>query len=82
MATTAQALNSEVLFSPAKLPVKVTGMQAMAGKMWIPFIAMGFMIVVASFIVGLVNSGTAADYFTASKPKSAEGMTMQQRNGR
>jgi hypothetical protein len=42
-------------------------MQAMASKMWIPFIGMGFMIVVAAFVVGLVNSGTAADYFTASK---------------
>ena len=39
----------------------------MAGKMWIPFIGMGFMIVVIAFIVGLVNSATAADYFTASK---------------
>ena len=62
MATTVQALNNDVLFPPAKLPVNVTGMQAMAGKMWIPFIAMGFMIVVASFVVGLVNSATAADY--------------------
>lgn len=42
-------------------------MQAMASKMWIPFIAMGFMIVVISFGVGLVNSSTAADYYTASK---------------
>ena len=42
-------------------------MQAMASKMWIPFIAMGFMIVAISFIVGLVNSSTAADYYTASK---------------
>ena len=35
--------------------------------MWIPFLAMGFMIVVAAFVVGLANSGIAADYFTASK---------------
>jgi hypothetical protein len=39
----------------------------MAGKMWIPFIAMGFMIVVASLIIGLVTSSVAADYFAASK---------------
>ena len=66
MATIAQARN-EVVFSAGRLPIKVTGMQSMAGKMWIPFIGMGFMIVVISFIIGLVNSGVAADYFTASK---------------
>lgn len=42
-------------------------MQSMASKMWVPFIAMGFMIVVASFIMGLVTSASAADYFNASK---------------
>lgn len=57
----------DVVFSGAQLPVKVTGMQSMAGKMWLPFLAMGFMVVVAAFIVGLVNSGTAAGYFEASK---------------
>ena len=50
-----------------QLPVKVSGMQAMASKMWMPFIGMGFMIVVAAFIIGLVSSATIADYFTASK---------------
>ena len=50
-----------------QLPVKVSGMQAMASKMWMPFIGMGFMIVVAAFVIGLVSSATAADYFTASK---------------
>ena len=50
-----------------QLPVKVTGMQGMASKMWMPFIGMGFMIVVAAFIIGLVSSATIADYFTASK---------------
>ncbi len=50
-----------------RLPVKVTGMQAMASKMWMPLIGMGFMIVVAAFIIGLVSSATVADYFTASK---------------
>ena len=67
MATIAKAVGNEALFAAGRLPVKVTGMQAMASKMWIPFIAMGFMIVVASFIVGLVNSTVAADYFAFSK---------------
>ncbi len=67
MTATATTAPNEIAFSHEQLPVKVTGMQAMAGKMWMPFIAMGFMIVVAAFIVGLVNSATAADYFTASK---------------
>ena len=66
MATIARTRN-EVVFGRKHLPVNVTGMQSMAGKMWIPFIAMGFMIVAVSLIVGLVVSATAADYFTASK---------------
>ena len=44
MATMANASN-DVAYHHEELPVKATGMQAMAGKMWIPFIAMGFMIV-------------------------------------
>ena len=67
MATNVSTARNEAVFSASQLPVKVTGMQSMASKMWIPFIGMGFMIVVASFIMGLVNSATAADYFTASK---------------
>ena len=42
-------------------------MQAIASKMWIPFIAMGFMVIVAAFIIGLVVSGVASDYFGVSK---------------
>ena len=67
MASVPNTANADVLFTPERLPVKVTGMQAMASKMWIPFIGMGFMIVVASFIIGLVVSSSAADYFGASK---------------
>ncbi len=72
MATMATAGN-DIAYHSDELPVEATGMQAMAGKMWIPFIAMGFMIVAVSLIVGLVNSATAADYYTASKPESTEG---------
>jgi len=39
----------------------------MASKMWAPFFAMGFMIVMATFIYGLVNSSISADYFQISK---------------
>ncbi len=67
MAANATIVNSEVLFTSDKLPVKVTGMQAMAGKMWMPFIGMGFMIVVVAFIIGLFASSAAADYFSFSK---------------
>ena len=66
MATATQTIH-EVRYTPDQLPVKVTGMQDMASKMWIPFIAMGFMIVVASFIIGLFVSASAGDYFAASK---------------
>ena len=67
MATIARNTTQDVQFSDAQLPVKVTGMQAMANKMWIPFIAMGFMVVLAAFIVGLVNSGITSTYFESSK---------------
>ena len=67
MATNVSTAPNEIVFSPSQLPVEVTGMQAMASKMWIPFIAMGFMLVLAAFVVGIVNSGVASDYFTVSK---------------
>ena len=55
MATITQSSSQDIQFRAAQLPVQVTGMQAMASKMWAPFIAMGFMIVMAAFILGLVN---------------------------
>ncbi len=67
MAANATIVNSEVLFTSDKLPVEVTGMQAIASKMWMPFIGMGFMLVVVAFIIGLFVSGAAADYFSFSK---------------
>ncbi len=63
----ANRADSDIVFSSNQLPVGVTGMQAMAGGMWKPFIAMGFMVVVAAFVIGLINSGIASDYFGASK---------------
>ena len=66
MATTSVA-PSEMVVSHDVLPVKVTGMQSMASKMWAPFLAMGFIIVVTTFIIGIVNSSIAADYFIFSK---------------
>ena len=66
MATTPIAQN-EMIVSPDMLPVKVTGMQSMASRMWAPFLIMGFMIVAAAFIIGIVNSSIAADYFAFSK---------------
>lgn len=62
-----RVINEDVVFSPSRLPVKVTGMQSMASKMWAPFLVMGFMIVVVSFIIGIVNSGIASSYFEFSK---------------
>lgn len=67
MAAIAQRSTGEISFSSSQLPVRVTGMQAMASKMWIPFIAMGFMVVMAAFIFGLANSSITSDYFQASK---------------
>lgn len=67
MATLVQKPSAEIQFSANQLPVKVTGMQAMASKMWMPFIAMGFVVVLVSFIVGLVNSSITSEYFEPSK---------------
>ncbi len=67
MATSSVAVGNDTVFSSTKLPVKLTGMQSMASKMWLPWLAMGFMIVVAAFVIGLFNSATAADYFGVSK---------------
>ena len=67
MATIASNAPGDVVIPSSDLPVEVTGMQAMASKMWIPFIGMGFMIVVVAFIIGIVNSSVAAEYFESSK---------------
>ena len=72
MATITQSSSQDIQFRAAQLPVQVTGMQAMASKMWAPFIAMGFMIVMAAFIFGLVNSSISSDYYQFSKePREA-----------
>ena len=47
--------------------VEMTGMQRMASKMWAPWIIMGLMIVGITFIIGLIVSSTAADYYANSK---------------
>ena len=67
MATTAPTSSQEVIVPANMLPLQVTGMQAMASKMWMPLIAMGFMIVLAAFIFGLFNSSVNSEYFDASK---------------
>ncbi len=67
MATITQSSSQDIQFRAPQLPVQVTGMQAMASKMWAPFIAMGFMIVMAVFIFGLVNSSISSDYYQFSK---------------
>ena len=67
MATIAQTSTGEIHFSSAQLPVQVTSMQAMASKMWALFIAMGFMVVLAAFIYGLVNASVSSDYLQFSK---------------
>ena len=67
MTTTAPTSSDEMVVPANMLPVQVTGMQAMASKMWMPLIGMGFMIVFAAFIFGLFNSSVTSDYFDASK---------------
>ena len=67
MAARAQTHGREMIVTAPMLPVGVSSMQAMASKMWKPFIAMGFMVVVAALIIGVIVSVTAADYFSFSK---------------
>ena len=47
--------------------VSMTGMQSLATKMWAPWVVMGLMIVVISFIIGIVLAGIEASYFENSK---------------
>lgn len=63
----AQTTVQDLVVPSTQLPVQVTGMQSMASKMWIPFIGMGFMIVLAALVIGIVTSASAADWFSFSK---------------
>ena len=67
MATLTQRISRDIKSRATQLPVQVTGTQAMASKMWAPFIATRFMIMMAAFVYGLVNSSISADYFQFSK---------------
>ena len=71
MATTASTSSQEMVVPANMLPVQVTGMQAMASKMWMPMIAMGFMVVLGAFIFGLFDASTTSDYFDASQEARA-----------
>ena len=67
MATITQSSFKDIQFRAAQLPVQLTAMEAMASKMWAPFIAMGFMIEMAAFIFGLVNYPISSDYYQFPK---------------
>ncbi len=67
MVARAQTPSREMIVPAPMLPVGVSSMQAMASKMWKPFIGMGFMVVVAALIIGVIASVSAADYFSFSK---------------
>lgn len=47
--------------------IAMTGMQSMASKMWMPFVAMGVMAVLASLALGAVNASFTSDYFAFPK---------------
>ena len=67
MTARAQTPSREMVVPVPMLPVGVSSMQAMASNMWKPFIAMGFMVVVAALVIGVIVSVTATDYFSISK---------------
>jgi len=64
---TASTKTDDVVYAADQLPVMVTGMQSMAGKMWLPFLGMGFMIVAIAFVIGLVVSSSVSDWLSVSK---------------
>ena len=45
----------------------MTAMQTMASKMWRVLMTMGFMIIIASFVIGIVNGIGLADFFGETK---------------
>lgn len=47
--------------------IAMTGMQSTASKMWMPFVAMGVMAVLASLALGAVNASFTSDYFAFPK---------------
>ena len=45
----------------------MTGMQEMASRMWLPMFLMGAMVLIASLIIGAVQSGLSTDLFEVTK---------------
>ncbi len=45
----------------------MTSMQEMAGRMWLPMFAMGAMVLIASLVIGAVQSGLSTDLFEVTK---------------
>ncbi len=45
----------------------MTGMQEMASRMWLPMFLMGAMVLIASLVIGAVQSGFASDLFELDK---------------
>ncbi len=45
----------------------MTGMQEMASRMWLPMFLMGAMVLIASLVIGAVQSGLSTDLFEVTK---------------
>jgi len=45
----------------------MTSMQEMASRMWLPMFAMGAMVLIASLVIGAVQSGLSTDLFEVTK---------------
>ena len=57
-----QAVKTVELSAPG-----MTRMQEMAGRMWLPMFAMGAMVLIASLVIGAVQSGLSTDLFEVTK---------------
>ena len=58
----AQAVDTLELSAPG-----MTGMQQMASRMWLPMFLMGAMVLIASLVIGAVQSSFASDLFELDK---------------
>ncbi len=59
--------NREAVIAGTENATEMTAIQAMATRMWRILVPMGFMIIVASFIIGIINGINIADFFGDAK---------------
>ena len=59
--------NRDAVIAGTENATEMTAIQAMATRMWRILVPMGFMIIVISFILGILNGINLADFFGDAK---------------